>query len=218
LTIQSPKFRRQIFDISPPINNRLAVFPGDVPFEKRISLDFKNGNHLSLSSIQTTLHIGAHADAPSHYHQDGVSIDQCSLETYLGDCQVIDVTHCRGAVNPSDLSGVTISAPRILFKSHSLRDLSVWQDEFTHLSVETIDWLSQKGVVLIGIDTPSMDHSNSKTLDAHQTFYKNRIAILEGLTLERVPSGRYQLIALPLKLEGAEASPVRAILMTGESL
>lgn len=210
------KTKRRIFDISPLIRSELAVFPGDVSFERTVALDFQRGHHLALSSIKTTLHIGAHADAPSHYHREGVSIDQCPLETYLGDCQVLDVSPVVGPISVAHLLKFGLSTPRILFKTSSIKNVDQWQEEFTYLSVEAIDYLAQKGVRLIGIDTPSMDHSKSKDLGAHQAFYRHRMAILEGLVLDDVAEGLYQLIALPLKIQGAEASPVRAILITGE--
>jgi arylformamidase len=176
-------------------------------------MDFARGNHLSLSSVESTLHLGAHADAPSHYHKDGVSIDQCPLETYFGPCQVIDVSNIQGELTPEKLGAVDILAPRVLFKTNSVINTDVWQDDFGYLAPELIDWLATKQIKLIGIDTPSMDHSQSKSLECHQAFFRNQISILEGLVLQNVSPGVYVLIALPLKIQGAEASPVRAVLL-----
>jgi arylformamidase len=176
-------------------------------------MDFAQGDPLSLSSIESTLHLGAHADAPSHYHKEGVSIDQCSLETYVGPCQVIDASSLKGELTLEKLGLVDILAPRILFKTNSILDVNVWQEDFSYLSPELIDWLAAQQVKLIGIDTPSMDHSQSKSLETHQAFFKNHISILEGLVLQAVSPGLYVLIALPLKIHGAEASPVRAVLL-----
>ena len=100
----------------------------------------------------------------------------------------------------------------ILFKTNSFEIHESWDETFNAISPETIKYLKQKDVILIGIDTPSVDKSDSKDLLGHQEFYKNNIRVLEGITLSEVPEGVYELIALPLKLEGLDASPVRAIL------
>ncbi|MGZ3796044.1 MAG: cyclase family protein [Pseudobdellovibrionaceae bacterium] len=202
-----------IYDISPMISPSLAVFPGDVAFKRKVSMDFAQGDHLSLSSMESTLHLGSHADAPSHYHKEGVSIEQCSLDTYLGRCQVIDVSPVKGELTREKLGPVEILAPRILFKTNSIVDVNQWQNDFTYLAPELIDGLASQGVRLIGIDTPSMDHSQSKSLECHQAFFRNRISILEGLVLQNISPGLYILVALPLKIQGAEASPVRAVLL-----
>lgn len=202
-----------IHDISPLITPELAVFPGDVPFSRNVSMDFIKGDSLSLSSIASTLHIGAHADAPSHYHKEGMSIEQCSLTRYFGMCQVIDVSHLSDEMTLEKIGTVEILAERILFKTKSLRTLSAWQDDFCFLSPELVKHMALKGVKLIGIDTPSMDYAKSKELEAHQAFFQNDISILEGLVLDDIMPGLYVLVAFPLKLAGAEASPVRAVLL-----
>ncbi len=208
-----------IYDISPSISSLSAVFPGDTPFARKISMDFSLGHHLSLSSISTTLHIGSHADAPSHYHKNGKTIDQVSLDLYYGDCQVIDVSHLQGEIKKKDfkeyiLSKTTNLANRVLLKTKSMPNSNEWIKDFSYPSVELIEWLGiENNVRLIGIDTPSMDHSESKDLLSHLCFYKLQMAILEGLVLDTVPEGMYTLAAFPLKLEGAEASPVRAVLI-----
>ena len=203
----------EIWDISPTISNRIAVFPGDEPFNQNTSLSFSKGNHLKLSSIQTTVHIGAHADAPSHYHRDGKDIHELPLAPYLGKAQVIEVkvgnnTH----IEPQHFSHVEIKAPRILFKTNSFENPEQWVDNFKAISIETIKYLKNKDVILIGIDTPSVDVCDSKKLEGHQEFFNFDIRVLEGIILSNVPEGLYELIALPLKLEGLDASPVRAIL------
>lgn len=207
-----------IYDISPLISSKTAVFPGDVEFQRKVSMDFSQGDHISLSAIVSTLHLGAHADAPSHYHSQGKSIDQCDLHIYLGRCQVVDVSSFRGELQPSVLEGLEIQAPRVLFKTNSIVSTDHWQNDFTFLSPALVKKLSEQNVKLIGIDTPSMDHAQSKTLDGHQAFYQQGISILEGLVLENVPAGIYYLIALPLKIKDGEASPVRAILMDQNNL
>lgn len=208
----------KIWDISPPVHAGTAVFPGDVEFARNVSMDFPQ-DHLALSSITTTLHIGAHADSSSHYHKDGKGIDQRPLERYLGPCQVIEVKLKRGErILPSHLLGSKIGAPRVLFKTGSFPDPDSWNNDFNSLSPELIELLADQGVVLVGIDTPSVDPSDSKGLESHQALYKRDLAVLEGIILDQVSPGLYTLVALPLRLKDADASPVRAILLEQNSL
>ncbi len=208
----------KIWDITPEISPALAVFPGDVPFSREVSLEFP-ANHLTLSSIRTTLHLGAHADSSSHYHAQGKGIEQRSLERYLGNCQVIEVKIPRGErILPRDLGVTKISAPRVLFKTLSFPDPNLWNEDFNALSPELIDFLADAGVTLVGIDTPSVDPAASKALESHQALFRRDLAVLEGIILNQVVPGRYTLVALPLPLKNADASPVRAILLEQDLL
>jgi arylformamidase len=204
---------RKIFDISPTINEALAVWPGDVPFRKKFSLQLNKGDNLDLGSINTTLHIGAHADARSHYIKGGETIDNMSLDPYVGECQVIRVGTPRGERILLSHVRQHIEAPRVLFRTDSVPDLKIFNEDFCSLSPELIEYLAGQGVQLIGIDTPSVDPFDSKKLESHQGLQKYLVANLEGLVLDEVPEGLYQLVALPLKIQGADASPVRAILI-----
>lgn len=202
-----------LIDISPEIGEAIAVFPGDVAFERRVSLDMHEGAHLTLSSMCATLHVGAHADAPSHYVRDGAGISERPLELYIGRCEVVDVRQVRGRrIEPADLDLDRPWEPRVLFRTESQPDPNRWNDDFTSLSPEIIDELASRGVRLVGIDTPSIDPSDSKELESHQAVARNDMAILEGLVLRDVPSTRYELIALPLRIRGGDAGPVRAVL------
>ena len=201
-------------DISPEISGATAVFPGDQPFERRIAMDFKTGHHLLLSEIRTTVHIGAHADAPNHYHPDGAAIHERELGAYFGPCQVIEVRIPPGErIRPAHLSGKIIQAPRVLIKTGSYPDPQKWNQDFNSLSPELIQWLAAQDVILVGLDTPSVDPFDSKELEAHQAIYAADLAILEGIILDQATEGLYDLIALPLRIQGADASPVRAVLL-----
>ena len=203
----------KIFDISPLISERTAVFPGDVAFARNVSMSFAQGHHLGLSDIRTTLHIGAHADAPSHYDAHGCAIANRDLRYYLGPCQVIQVAIPRGSrILPKDLNGVAIGAPRVLLRTDSFIDPDRWCDDFNSLSPELVDYLADRNVITIGIDTPSVDPADSKMLEAHAALKRRDVANLEGLWLTDTPAGQYFLSALPLRIEGADASPVRAVL------
>ncbi len=200
-----------IFDISPIIAEESAVWPGDVPFTRQWQARFANGAHLDLSSITTTVHIGAHADAPSHYHKDGDTIDRVSLDPYLGPCAVVSAE--KSVISVEDCKrALQTKQKRILFKTLSQPRWDQFNEDFAYFSPEGLELLGTAGVILVGIDTPSVDPFSSKGLPAHQVLFKYRMRNLEGLDLSQVPDGIYELIALPLKLSGSDASPVRAIL------
>jgi arylformamidase len=200
-----------IYDISPPITSRLQVWPGDTPPAREVLLDMKRGDNITLSTLRATVHLGAHADAPSHYGADAPAIDARRLDYYLGPCQVIRVAVGPGGrITPAMLPAV--AAPRVLLATGTYPNPEHFNTDFAALSPELVESLHGQGVKLIGIDTPSVDLFDSKDLPAHQMFLRLDMAILEGLVLAGVPEGRYELIALPLKLVGFDASPVRAIL------
>lgn len=204
-----------LIDISPVVDASIAVWPGDTPFTRTVSLDMREGANLTLSDIHTTVHVGAHADAPSHYSAAGEDIAARNLHYYLGPCTVIQVDDVRGRrIMPADLAGKQIMATRVLLRTDSFPDPRNWNDDFASLSPELVDWLHGLGVITIGIDTPSVDPFDDKVLEAHQALASHDMANLEGLVLDRVAEGRYELIALPLRLAGADGSPLRAVLRT----
>jgi arylformamidase len=203
-----------IHDITPPITSSLKVWPGDTPPAREVLCDLRRGDHLTLSTLRATVHLGAHADAPSHYGAEAPSIEQRGFDYYLGPCQVVHVSVPRGGrVAVNDLPE-TIRAPRVLIATGTYPDPNVFHEDFAGLEPQFVDALHERGVRLIGIDTPSVDLFTSKELPAHQRFLAHDMAILEGLVLRHVPAGVYELIALPLTLVGFDASPVRAILRT----
>lgn len=204
----------KIYDITPKISPRLGVFPGDQAFSRKVAMSFAGGDHLELSSITTTVHLGAHADAPSHYAAGGETIEQRSLSPYIGRAQVVRLKGLkpRERVMPAHLR-VEILSPRILFDTCSFADPEKWNSDFNSLSPELLNWLADQGVRLVGIDTPSVDPEDCKTLDSHQVLFKRDFSVLEGLLLKEVPEGHYTLVALPLPIEGGDASPVRAVLL-----
>ncbi len=202
-----------LLDISPLVSARTAVFPGDTPFSRRVALDFVRGDNLVLSAIESTVHVGAHADAPSHYTPKGATIDGRALARYVGPCQVVHVRVARGArIRPSDVPEPLV-APRVLFRTGTYPDPDQWNGDFAALSPDLVHWLADAGVTLVGIDTPSIDPADDAVLHAHAAVAARDLAVLEGLVLDHVAPGRYGLIALPLRLEGADASPVRAVLI-----
>jgi arylformamidase len=203
-----------IYDITPPISEGLQVWPGDTPPLREVLCDMKRGANITLSTLHATVHLGAHADAPSHYGADAPAIHERSLDYYLGPCQVIRVSVIRGTCITTRALKVPVSAERVLLATGTYPDPEHFNEDFAALSPELVETLHEQGVKLIGIDTPSVDPFSSKDLPAHKMFLKYDMAILEGLVLNDVPEGIYELIAVPLKLVGFDASPVRALLRT----
>lgn len=207
-----------IYDLSPEISPTLGVWPGDTPPTREIVADMKAGDTITLSTLRATVHLGAHADAPSHYGKDAASIETRPLDLYVGPCQVIRVHVSKPSrVSLADVDaalsgGGAIVAERVLLCTNTFPDPTNFTTDFAALDPDLVDALHVRGVRLIGIDTPSVDLFDSKDLPAHQRFLANDMAILEGLQLTHVPPATYELIALPLKLTGFDASPVRAIL------
>jgi arylformamidase len=205
-----------IIDISPPLSPSIAVWPGDVPFSRQISLSLAEGANIDLSSVTTTVHVGAHTDAPSHYVAGGPGIDARDLALYYGECEVIRVDVQPGErVLPRHLEQAPgPRARRVLFHTGTFPDPNRFDEGFAALSPELIEVLAADGVVLVGIDTPSVDLCHDKALLTHTAIARHDMAVLEGIVLDHVRPGRYTLIALPLRIVGADASPVRAVLVT----
>jgi arylformamidase len=203
-----------LHDISPAISPRLAVWPGDTSPRREVLLDIARGDNITLSTIHSTVHLGAHADAPSHYGAGAPAIHERSLDLYLGLCQVLHVNVPRKTrIVPAMLSA-PIRAPRVLLATGTFPDPQEFNEDFAALSPELIAYLASQGVRLVGIDTPSVDLFDSKDLPSHHAALARDLALLESLVLANVPAGLYELIALPLKLVDFDASPVRAVLRT----
>lgn len=204
----------QLWDITPAVSASTPVWPGDTSFSSETTWEIGNGCPVKVSRIIMSTHTGAHCDAPSHYDPAGSAIDAVPLDAYLGPCRVID---CTGVsrVEPEHvqphLDGVP---PRVLLRTYAKAPTDRWDSAFASITAETIALLARHGVRLVGIDTPSLDPQESKTMDAHHAVRMHGLAILEGIVLDAVPAGDYELIALPLKLAGMDASPVRAVLRT----
>jgi len=201
-----------IWDISPTISASIPVWPGDTPFASSPTWEIRDGCPVHVSRMTMSTHLGAHTDAPSHYDPGGPAIDAVGLAPYLGPCRVI---HCIGAplVRPQDIaSHLEGTPPRVLLRTYAAAPQGAWDPDFPAVAPDTIALLASKGVILVGTDAASLDPQDSKSLDAHHTVRHHGLAILEGIVLDAVPPGDYELIALPLKLMTADASPVRAVL------
>lgn len=203
----------RIIDISPLISKDIDVWPGDVPYKPKKSLRIEEGAHMDLGSTETTYHVGAHLDAPNHFLKGGGDAASIALEACYGPCQVVRADVKRGQrILPEHLLQ-PVTQRRVLLKTGTFPDPNNWNEDFAALSVELVDYLANKNVLLVGIDTPSVDLFHSKQLEAHAAVGKHGLVNLEGIVLDDVAPGVYTLAALPLKLAEADASPVRAVLV-----
>lgn len=204
---------RKLWDISPSLRPGIPVWPGDVPYTEQRTWTLSATCPVNVSRIALSTHTGAHADAPLHYDPAGEPIGAVDLAPYLGCCQVLDVRGAKTRVEPEDFIARLLPHPeRVLFRTYDRAPQEVWDPDFTAIAPATVAALVARGVRLIGVDTPSLDPQESKTLDAHQAVRRAGMAILEGLVLDETHEGLYELIALPLKLMTLDAAPVRAVL------
>ncbi len=214
-----PASDRKLIDISPRLDSQLAVFPGDTPLSRELLLELDRGDSVTLSTLRTTVHLGAHVDAPAHYGSGAASIDELPLHRFVGPCRVLHVPVPPGELVTRGLVHQALRGreptPRLLLATGSYPDSTTFRRDFAGIEPDLVTDLRRLGVELLGIDTPSVDPADSKELPAHAACLESGVTILEGLVLDGVPEGTYELIALPLRLVGFEASPVRAILRPG---
>jgi arylformamidase len=206
---------QKLWDISPPLHADTPVFPGDTAYQQHWSATLGPGCPVNVSAITLSPHAGAHADAPLHYDPQGSPAGALDLAPYLGPCRVIHAIGCGPLVRPEHLAGHLHALPaRVLVRVYQRMPQSQFDPDLPAFAPETVQQLADLGVLLIGTDSASIDPANSKSLDSHQVIRRRHLRVLENLLLDDVPEGDYELIALPLKLMTADASPVRAILRT----
>ena len=205
---------RKLWDISPPVHAASPVFPGDARYEQRWAATIAPGCPVNVSTITLSPHTGAHADAPLHYDADGATIGALDLGPFLGHCRVIHAIGVTPLVQWQHLAHAFVERlpPRVLVRTYERMPVAAWDGELAAYAPQTIERLADLGVTLVGIDTASIDPADSKSLDSHQVIRRRGLRVLENLVLDDVPEGDYELIALPLKLITADASPVRAVL------
>jgi arylformamidase len=201
-----------LWDISPPVSPSTPAFPGDTLYSQQWTAQIGPGCPVNLSAITMSPHLGAHADAPLHYGAGDRTIGELDLEPYLGPCRVIHAIDCGPLVRPEHLAHASSGLPPRVLVRTAMKAPTEWSPAFSAFAPGTIAWLAGFGVRLVGIDAQSVDPADSKTLDSHQQLRLHDMRVLENLVLDLVPPGDYELIALPLKLAGADASPVRAVL------
>lgn len=203
---------QRIWDITPLVTSTFPLWPQSVPLTREVVADLNAGDVVTSSVITATAHLGAHADAPSHYAKGGKAIHECDLHHYLGLCQVIRPKVKRG--QPITKQAVTqiITAPRVLFATETFDFNQPFREDFSSFDPEFFEWMAHQKVITVGIDGPSVDMYQAADLPCHHLAFRYQMALLENLDLKGVPEGVYELIALPLKIKDFDASPVRAIL------
>ena len=203
-----------LIDISRPLTPATAVWPGDQPVEWSWTAQMKEGSTVNLGAIHLSTHAGSHADAPRHARENGDTTDHFDLSAFIGPVEVVDIE--EGVIRPHHVKAVTTS--RVLFRT-SASELSVdeWPESITPLHPDTVSALAESKTVLVGTDAPSVDPLDSSSLPAHHALIDAEIINLEGLSLAHVAPGRYRLVALPLKIQSADAAPVRAVLINEEN-
>jgi arylformamidase len=203
----------RLWDLSPPVAEGAPVFPGDTPFAQQWAATIVPGWPVNVSTLTLSPHVGAHADAPLHYDPQGAPVGALDLEPYLGPCHVIHAIAPGPLVTWAHLAHAAQGLPpRVLVRTYERAPVDRWDPLLAAFAPETIERLADAGVRLVGIDTASIDPAASKTLDSHQVIRRRGLRVLENLVLDEVAEGDYELIALPLKLMTADASPVRAVL------
>jgi arylformamidase len=208
---------KKLWDISPPVNASTPVFPGDTAYAQQWVARIEPGCPVNVSAITLSPHVGAHADAPLHYDPSGAAIGAVELDAFLGPCRVIHAIGCGPLVRPEHLAhALDQLPPRVLVRVYRLQPQDRFDNALPAFAPETVSLLADRGVKLIGIDSASIDPADSKTLESHQVIRQRGLRVLENLLLDDVPEGDYELIALPLKLTTADASPVRAVLRSLE--
>jgi arylformamidase len=202
-----------IIDISQTLSNLVRGFPIDTQYSETFVARIGGGSPVNVSKIAFSAHCGTHADAPFHYDDEGERIGAISLEPFIGSARLIDARANGPLVMPEDIkSQLQDTPPRVLLRLHDDTNPHQWNSNFRALSPGVISLLNDHGVNLIGVDTPSIDQETSKDLPAHMAVNRYDMRILENLVLSHVAPGDYELIALPLKFENLDGSPVRAIL------
>ena len=204
---------RRLYDISQPLRPDLPVWPGDTPFGLERTWVLDGDCPVNVSRLTLSTHSGAHADAPLHFDAAGAAIDAVDLVPYLGPAQLLSVTEGPERIVADEvLPRLAPGARRVLLRTFDAFPHDAWPTHFRTPSPDLVEALGAAGIRLLGIDGPSLDPQDAKDLVSHQALGRWRMAVLEGLVFDDVPDGTYELIAPPLRLSGADASPVRALL------
>ena len=204
---------KKLWDISPPVDAQSPVFPGDTPYTQQWAATLSDTCPVNVSAITMSPHVGAHADAPLHYDPHGAAVGALDLLPFLGRCRVIHTLNVSPLITLAHLQHALADLPpRVLVRTYRQCPLMQFDTQLTGFDPACVQYLADLGVLLIGTDSASIDPADSKALPSHQVIRQYGLRVLENLLLDEVPEGDYELIALPLKLMTADASPVRAVL------
>ncbi|MEB7724106.1 cyclase family protein [Mammaliicoccus fleurettii] len=196
-------------DITQPLTNDIANWPGDEPFRFELSATKEETRSVNIGCISTSTHIGTHMDAPFHFDNDGIKIHEIDVNRLIGEATLVEVIG-EALITREILEGFDIKGTIIMIKTKSQAHADVFPDTVPVLTEEAIAYLSSIGIKVFGIDVPSVDDIDSKTLDNHHAFNRYDIINIENLLLEDVTQGYYDFIGLPLNIVGADGSPIRA--------
>ncbi|WLR51693.1 arylformamidase [Bacillus tianshenii] len=202
----------QWIDISQPLDDNIAHWPGDTAFSYHLTFPKTVTGSVNIGSMTTSLHTGTHVDAPFHFRDDGERILDLDLNVFIGPARVIDVSSAskinEDALRTANLNGIS----RVLFKTSVPNQPECFPEQIPPITADGAAFLKEKGIVLVGVDVPSVDPLDSKEMTGHHALYEHGIHILENLMLDEIAEGDYELIALPLPLKEADGSPVRAVI------
>ncbi|MFG6147222.1 arylformamidase [Halobacillus sp. B23F22_1] len=202
----------KLIDISMSLNAKTPPWPGDQPYSYKLTWGMEETGSVNVGQFQSSNHIGTHVDAPFHYDNDGSTIGELPIERFIGETLVVNMEG-KSKIEASDLEPFQFEAvDKVLFRTLSWEDRLAFPHEYTVIAEDVAPFLNERGINLIGMDTPSVDPETSKELPAHQSLNQADILILEGLELGHVAPGIYELMAFPLKMDEADGSPVRAVL------
>ncbi|PGV55359.1 arylformamidase [Bacillus cereus] len=202
----------QWIDISQPLNNDIATWPGDTPFSYEVSWSKENSGSVNVGKLTMSIHTGTHIDAPFHFDNDGKKVLDLDIDVFIGTARVIDVSGLE-SIGKRELESFNLEGvERLLLRTSSHGKAQEFPEEIPYLRADIAPFLSSKDIRLIGVDVPSVDPLDDKELAAHHQLFKHGIHILENVVLDHVVDGDYELIALPLALTDADGSPVRAVI------
>lgn len=202
----------KIYDLSMPLQTGVPVWDGDTPFGFTLGWNMGAGASVNVGAVSMSLHTGTHVDAPFHFSPGGAGVDALDLTAFVGAVAVVDAAG-QGVIGREVFAGVNFArTPRVLVRTGAWVDLAAFPESVPTLAEDVPAFLGANGVRLFGIDLPSVDALDSKALPIHHALAANGVYILESADLRNVPVGEYHLTALPLRIIGADASPVRAIL------
>src|SRR5438876_11036418 len=211
----------KIWDISRTLSNDLAEWPGDEPCCFRLTRQQAKGESVNLGAISMSVHNGTHADAQFHFDANGESIEKAPLEIYLGRAIVVDLTEAFSQSKEKHLITIEDLQPhaeeiaetsRLLVKTGRWNNSAVFPDRIPVIAADIAAWLQKNGVKLLGLDLPSVDEIDSKSLQNHHALAGAGVAIVESLDLSGAGPGIYNFVALPLKIAGCDGAPMRAVL------
>lgn len=202
----------QWIDVSQPLHNQVPTWPGDTAFNYYVSWPMSESGSVNVGSVTMSIHTGTHIDAPFHFDNDGATTEQLDVNIYMGPARVIHLPSVA-ALTPQAMMGVDLSdCTRLIIRTDAWPDKTVFPSAIPPVDPELAPYLAGYGVKLLGLDLPSVDLLDSKPLPAHHALARHGIYILEGLLLDAIEPGDYELAAVPLPLVGADGSPVRALL------